>query len=64
MKGEEAKEIVAKECKGCDVHIMGEVGFRGLCNHQNSIMTMDLRVDRVRILVDGNDVVKVAPRRG
>lgn len=33
MKGEEAKEIIAKECNGCDIRILGEVvvvGYRNM----------------------------------
>ncbi len=33
MKGEEAKEIIAKECNGCDISILGEVvvvGYRNM----------------------------------
>ena len=29
MKGEEAKEIIAKECNGCDVRIIREVVLHG-----------------------------------
>ena len=64
MRAEEAKEIIAKECNGCDISILGDVVVVGYRNMQDGIMTMDLRIDRVRILVDGNDVVLVAPRRG
>jgi hypothetical protein len=31
---------------------------------EDSMMTMDFRTDRVRILVDGNDLVSQTPSRG
>lgn len=52
--GEEAKEEILKERPGLEIQVIPE----------DSMMTMDFREDRVRILVDANQKVSQAPRVG
>jgi len=52
--GEEAKAIISQERPDLELHILPE----------NSMVTMDYRLDRCRIFVDANNKVVGAPRLG
>mmetsp|Transcript_14620 Transcript_14620/g.21560 ORF Transcript_14620/g.21560 Transcript_14620/m.21560 type:complete len:91 (-) Transcript_14620:327-599(-) len=54
MSGEEAKAKLEEEHPGLTVQVIPE----------GSMMTMDYRTDRVRIMVDGENKVNAAPRVG
>ena len=52
--GEEAKTVIETEDPGVKAEIIDE----------NAFVTMDFRMDRVRIRVNGNDIVTQTPRIG
>ena len=64
MNSDRAAEIIRDECADCSVRIQHVVGVNLDCLFQNSPMTMDLRIDRVRIFVDDDNIVVEEPRRG